>query len=746
MAVDASVALSPMRSPRHLSDRAHLLIAACVLVTVTALATFVSLGAGNMEVYDEGLYGMYARNALHRNFYLYAIDPSGGFATGALKFSKPPLSIWVVAKSMQLFGPSLFALRAPFALASAGIALLLFAWGRRLAEGARGSWLGFTVALLWLASHGALHWGRTATIEPLLIFFALWALYAWGAAHESQTRTGEIAWALASGVGVAGAFFTKQAVCALAVLPMVAIEIAALRRREPVGRVLLRSFIAMGVPFMLAVAWVVSVYKHVGEAAKTVLLEHALINRVAGYDGLHHKNYLNRVLDGLDKDAVPFSWQLGLVGLALCATAPRQAPASKPWRVLLPGMFAVAWLAFDVGSRSILPWYVLTLVAPLAFGNGWLLLRFWEAAQSRVELSSLGLHALISACAGAVALFAVAVSAAREFASGLMIGGAIAGLIAWWAMAREREDRSVQEGGERARHAGWIVWAATAFTALVLVLGTAAHASYRNNEPDVLSTLGQFVYQQRARRVSLDPRDKTHVYRRVTFLGSTVEHGKAPWLQKDRARAFDGWVDFALVPNELVPRKGVRLMRAGGAYAVVGSLSAAPFARTLAELVDAGRTLTFEAEYMASDRNDTLAHLAGASGGLGRSFSPRHREQVPKFNLARGATLPLPPGNYSVDFYLRVECGGFSRERLGAVRVAAQGRPYERLIECGRLPANGGKFAKLNVQASWSSATPIELSTRYDQGSLTLDRITLKRQSPPRPAAPSRAPKRPGPK
>jgi 4-amino-4-deoxy-L-arabinose transferase-like glycosyltransferase len=726
-------------SLRPLSDRAHLCIAGCTLLVIASLVLFFRLGNGEMEVYDEGLYGMYAQNARHYDFYLHAIDEAKGFATGAKKFSKPPLSIWVTAKSMDLFGPSLFAMRFPFALASLGIAILLFFWGRQLASGARGSWLGFVAALLWLCSTGAHHWGRTATIEPLLTLFVMFALFAWGKARASHGRLGELGWCFLCGVGVSLAFFTKQLVCALAVVPIVVSELPELRRGR-VGRVFARAFLALIVPGLLAGAWVWEVVKRVGAAARTVLLEHALLNRVAGYDGLQHKNYLNRIVDQLNIDAAPFSWQLGLLGLALCATVPGDGRERRLWRLLLPGMLAMAWLAFDVGSRSILPWYVVTFIPPLAFGNGWLIMRLASAAHSRALPTELGWHHFVSACGGALSLCALTIAASHSFTSAMFVGALFAALVALWVRLREREGQMP----EAPRRSPWVMGALLALGFCVLLVGTAAMPGYRNNEPDVLSTLGQFMARHHVKRVALDPRDRTHVYRRLAFLGSTVEQGKNPWSQGPRAKDFQGWVEFSLVPNELVPRRGVALMRAHGAYGAAGDLRSQPFAKTPTELIDAGRTLTFEAEYMVSDRNDTLARVPGTSGGLVRTFTPRHREHVPKFYLAYGTTVPLPPGRYEVTFYLSAECTGFSHERIGVVRVATLGRPIERTIDCDRLPAKQGTFGKLKVPVNVSSAMPIDLSTRYDQGTLSLDRVTIKRQASPRPVVPIGRPKRPG--
>src|ERR1700755_3585430 len=111
-----------------LSKQANWAFAA--LFALSALVLFWGLDSGRINIYDEGLYGMYGRTLLRYGVYLHAVDTHGEFPAGIVKFSKPPLSVWAVAASFKLLGPSLFALRLPFALASLAVTLIAFAFGR----------------------------------------------------------------------------------------------------------------------------------------------------------------------------------------------------------------------------------------------------------------------------------------------------------------------------------------------------------------------------------------------------------------------------------------------------------------------------------------------------------------------------------------------------------------------------------------------------------------------------------------
>ncbi len=187
-----------------MSTRAHRLLALFGLVAIGCVVLFPGLDRGPFYTWDEGLYGHYGRNASFHGRWWHAVDEQGRFPH-ELPFSKPPLSLWLVAASVGLFGPSLFALRLPFTCAVLGVAVLLFAWGCRLERGPRGVYVGLTAGLVWLCSQGIHYYGRMAAIEPVLITFVLAALLAHAKAMDEDLRRGWL-WAGLSGACVACAF------------------------------------------------------------------------------------------------------------------------------------------------------------------------------------------------------------------------------------------------------------------------------------------------------------------------------------------------------------------------------------------------------------------------------------------------------------------------------------------------------------------------------------------------------------
>jgi 4-amino-4-deoxy-L-arabinose transferase-like glycosyltransferase len=144
------------------------------LALVLLLAGFAllwGLGGGTLRVYDEGLYGQLARNALEHGEYLHAVGPEGELYPG---FTKPPLTILAVAAAFRGLGVSMLALRLPFALAMLGLVAVAFAWGRRLG--------GLPFAVAWalglVGVAASFRWGRVACIEPMLMLWVMLGLWA----------------------------------------------------------------------------------------------------------------------------------------------------------------------------------------------------------------------------------------------------------------------------------------------------------------------------------------------------------------------------------------------------------------------------------------------------------------------------------------------------------------------------------------------------------------------------------------
>ena len=683
------------------------------LLALGVLVLFWALGSGRINIYDEGLYGMYGRTLLRYGVLLHAVDTHGEFPTGLVKFSKPPLSVWAVAASFKLFGPSLFALRLPFALASLAVTLLAFAFGRLLEPGARGVWLGFAWGVTWLICYGTYDHGRTATIEPMLLAFVMAALYAHARALTGGPRA--LGWALLAGLAVSGAFFTKQLVCALAVIPMLVVEWRR-RREHPRRPQVLRLMAALGTPALLASAWIAALYAKVGLATFRVLWNHAIVRRVSGFDGVHHQNYLNRVAELLDVDALPFSWQVGLLGLGLLwlwKARARDEASDGAW--LIGSYFVCSWLAFDVGSRAILPWYALTLLPPLALGNAWLAVRAVSSVIEPQAERSGRLPGLIDA-AGALALALATSLAAHSIMPSMLALGLALGAIVY----------CLREPPPPAAHVRVLL----AAFGCMLALGTFSREGYRGSDPDPLSALGQLLYARGKTRVSVDSRAEVHPYVLATFFGADAEDSATPpWqLEAADAKEIQARVEELTFPVEVKTRAGVAVLREAGVLAWLGDLTQPPYSSEDLLLALERGPLTFEAEHMESARFYTLERDPQASNKQVRTASQRLLERVEEFSLAKGHTPELPRGRYVASFWLKLRCTGYRGESLGEARVSGKRMPSKKkLLDCrAARTQDPDTFTALDVPFNLVAPSPIDLELRSAQGEVSLDRVTIR--------------------
>ncbi|WP_445192600.1 ArnT family glycosyltransferase [Sphingomonas sp. Tas61C01] len=84
--------------------------------------------------------------------------------------SKPPLLIWLMAASVDAFGPSLWALRLPSMVAGLATIALVFWFVRRVSGSASTAWLGAALMVASPAYFGE-HSARTADYDAALLFF-----------------------------------------------------------------------------------------------------------------------------------------------------------------------------------------------------------------------------------------------------------------------------------------------------------------------------------------------------------------------------------------------------------------------------------------------------------------------------------------------------------------------------------------------------------------------------------------------
>jgi len=488
--------------------------------------------------------------------------------------------------------------------------------------------------------------------------------------------------------------------------------------------VLERALPALGVPFVLAGSYLLALYNKVQGAAIAVLWDHAIVYRVYGFDGTHHQNYLNRIAEQLDIDSAPLSWVLCAFGLALLVWRRPDEPEPDPnassdpaaaWLLVLS--LLCAFFAFDVGSRAILPWYVLSFLPPLALGQAFVVTRAFEMAWT----SGMGRTSQIAAALGAGALVLCVSASARplisSFAVALLAAAGIAICVREQPIPRAR---IVLLGG---------------LFAVLLLAGNFARPSYRASEIEPMSVLGTALKRLHTHRIAVDAHMELHSYTRNTFFGVASEDTQPPWtVRHKKANRFDAWVQYGVLPQELHVRPGVRVLRAWGSFAFFGKLTEPPFDdRTIAALLAKGK-LTFEAEQMSSERDFTRAWDPLASSHLVRQMEPRLWEKAEEFSLAKAVTPTLPAGRYNASFFVKYRCQGLGGEWPGSVFVRPRGRSARTgSLSCGpKSPRYAIAFRPLVVQFELPSAVPVELGLDYVQGAVAFDAVTIEPAPPAR--------------
>jgi 4-amino-4-deoxy-L-arabinose transferase-like glycosyltransferase len=142
------------------------------------------------------------------------------------RFDKPPLTYWAQVASYRVFGENDFAARFPSAIAAALTALVIFAWGSRLAGGAPG----FAAAIMFTLSQQTFIHAKAAVADMWLVLFmtvAAWSGYEWLAIASKrptlnvQRSTSNTLWWLILFVAVALAFLAKGPIALLSLIPVI---------------------------------------------------------------------------------------------------------------------------------------------------------------------------------------------------------------------------------------------------------------------------------------------------------------------------------------------------------------------------------------------------------------------------------------------------------------------------------------------------------------------------------------------
>lgn len=208
-----------------------------------------------LHEWDERYHALVAKHLIDHPFLptLYD-DPAtphdpGSWVLGHVWLNKPPLPLWLIAGSINMFGLEGWAVRLPSALLSGAAVLLLFALARDRWSSDIAFWAAMLFAinghLIELAS------GRTSNDHPdtFLIGLVLASLFA--ASRMAMRDSWQ--WAAVAGISLGAAFLSKSWP-ALIVLPVAACFLWSNRGLKPSRRAVLLGLLLF-VESLVAVPW-----------------------------------------------------------------------------------------------------------------------------------------------------------------------------------------------------------------------------------------------------------------------------------------------------------------------------------------------------------------------------------------------------------------------------------------------------------------------------------------------------------
>lgn len=348
-----------------------------LVLALVVLIFFCLLGTRSLNEPDEGRYGEIAREMVESGDWLV---PRIWYVP---HLDKPPMTYWLVALSIKVFGVNEWAIRLPLALAGLSGVLAAFLLARRVAgdRAARWSALILSTSLLYFAM------ARMLTTDIFLGQFIAWAGYFFWRSWQTLDGWNSIAarpsllkqflgWQLAMWTSLAGGFLTKGPV-ALAI-PFAAIVALTIFRRQECHRWKLQLLgAAVGVPLfcLLALPWFLLVFQNVPQA-----FDFMVRDRFAGHAlGTTVKNRGGPLLYFVPILAFGFLPWTPLLGWLWRRGHWRSlGERQKDGWLFLTVWTAFTFLLFSL-NRSKLPAYIVPLFPPLAVLVAW---RWFSAAET----------------------------------------------------------------------------------------------------------------------------------------------------------------------------------------------------------------------------------------------------------------------------------------------------------------------------------------------------------------------------
>ena len=260
---------------------------------------------------DEPRFAEASREMIERADYVVP------YFNNQLRLDKPPLTYWAQVASYRLFGENDFAARFPSTIAAALTALVIFAWGLRVA-GEKAAW---SAAIIFTLSLQTFAHAKAAVADMWLVLFVTlshWAGYALIQHPTPNIKHQPLLWWLAFYLSLALGFLAKGPI---AWTPLLTVAVLIVYARQ---WTLTRDFkFARGILLMLAVIalWAVpALIKTRGEFLTIGIGRHVIRRSVATMEG-HGANSLPMYLTLLPFYFVTvfasfFPWSIKLPWLA----------------------------------------------------------------------------------------------------------------------------------------------------------------------------------------------------------------------------------------------------------------------------------------------------------------------------------------------------------------------------------------------------------------------------------------------
>jgi outer membrane protein assembly factor BamB len=335
-------------------------------ILVFSTLFFVNLGSGTLWGADEQTYSQWAYHMIKTGDY---VTP-WAFGGSAIWISKPPLVMWLMSLSYQVFGVNNFATRFWSSVFGTCSLILVFYLGKELFN----RYVGFISALVLGTFVTFYSFARHAMTDMPLVFFSLASIYFLLLSEKNKNSNRYVA---LSGLFFGFAFMTKQVQALL--IPVIVFAYLATTQRSLKFLFTKRFTLFWGVALLVFAPWLIYMNNSFGTEFWHWFLVHSAINRsvvpLEGHIGsyLFYFRYLINNENLLWIIILPFA--AGLCVYNAIIKHIKQDILLLEWIVIV---FAI--LTF---VQTKLYWYILPALPAFAIAIGNLLYLFFKKIQAR---------------------------------------------------------------------------------------------------------------------------------------------------------------------------------------------------------------------------------------------------------------------------------------------------------------------------------------------------------------------------